>query len=142
MDKERIFSRYLEIIFGKNYRISAPRKGVLKVLFDTEHLSVDEIKLKYSKIYKKSVSDGTVYKTLKTLSELNLLKIIKQDGINLYELKLGLNHDHLVCIKCGTIIEFKDDALDLELTDLASSKNFRLDDRVLLLEGVCEKCLR
>jgi Fur family ferric uptake transcriptional regulator len=85
-------------------------------------VSIDELLLKVRKRQPK-VGYATVYRTLKLLVDAGLA-VERQfgDGQARYEV-VGDHHDHLICVKCGLILEFEDD--DIE----------RLQDKIALRLG-------
>ena len=60
------------------------------------------------KTKKSNVSRATIYNTLELLANCELLaKRNFGDGLTRYESSFNRkNHDHLICINCGEIIEF------------------------------------
>lgn len=79
------------------------------------HISVDELLARVRKRNRK-VGYATVYRTLKLLVDSGLA-IQRQfgDGQARYEVE-GEHHDHLICTKCGLILEFEDPEIE-ELQD-------------------------
>ena len=47
------------------------------------------------------------------------------------------HHDHLICTKCGKIIEFINDDLERLQEKISSNYNFSLDSHVMTLFGEC-----
>ena len=76
-----------------------------------DHVSIDELLGRVRKRSKK-VGYATVYRTLKLLVDSGLA-VERQfgDGQARYEV-VGDHHDHLICVKCGLILEFEDDEIE------------------------------
>ncbi len=55
-------------------------------------------------------------------------------------LHLGSRHDHLVCTKCGKVIEFEDDTLNSFIDRLAGEHQFLPLAHKLNIAGVCPSC--
>ncbi len=55
-------------------------------------------------------------------------------------LHLGSRHDHLVCTKCGKVIEFEDDTLNNFIDKLAGEQQFLPLAHKLNIAGVCPEC--
>lgn len=53
---------------------------------------------------------------------------------------LGLHHDHMVCTKCGSILEFKDEALERQQKELAEAYGFHMLQHKMELYGICSSC--
>jgi Fur family ferric uptake transcriptional regulator len=76
-----------------------------------DHVSIDELLGRVRKRNKK-VGYATVYRTLKLLVESGLAHQRQfGDGQARYEVT-GDHHDHLICTKCGLILEFEDDEIE------------------------------
>ncbi len=55
---------------------------------------------------------------------------------------LGLHHDHMICTKCGKIIEFRDEALEREQVQLAAAYGFHMLQHKMMIYGLCSDCLK
>jgi Fur family transcriptional regulator, ferric uptake regulator len=64
------------------------------------------------------------------------------NGEILYEhLHLGQHHDHMVCTKCGTIVEFEDPQLEQLQIQLAERYGFHLLQHKMEMYGICAQCM-
>lgn len=76
-----------------------------------DHVSIDELLGRVRKRNKK-VGYATVYRTLKLLVDSGLAHQRQfGDGQARYEVA-GEHHDHLICAKCGLILEFEDEEIE------------------------------
>ncbi|WP_456300465.1 Fur family transcriptional regulator [Syntrophaceticus schinkii] len=50
------------------------------------------------------------------------------------------NHHHLICIKCGRVIEVTDDLLETLETWIEKKTQFQITDHQLKFFGYCKKC--
>ncbi len=65
-----------------------------------------------------------------------------KDGRPHYEHRhLGQHHDHMVCTKCGRIIEFQDDRLEDLQMEIARSHGFHMLQHRMEIYGICDQCL-
>lgn len=55
---------------------------------------------------------------------------------------LGLHHDHMVCTKCGTILEFKDEAIEKQQLRLADAYGFHMLQHKMEIYGICSRCMK
>jgi Fur family ferric uptake transcriptional regulator len=106
------------------------------------HKSAEEL---YSSLRAEHSSIGlaTVYRTLKILTLAGLAKERRfNDGFIRYELAgpERSHHDHLVCVSCGKVVEFENDAIEDLQRKVAASKGFRMLDHKLEIYGYCEAC--
>ena len=100
-----IFREYLKN--GKN-RITPERFEVMDAaLIQEGHFGADDLFIQM-KNRKSRVSRATVYKTLELLVQCDLItKRNFGDNISRYESSYKKqNHDHLICMDCGRIVEF------------------------------------
>jgi Fur family ferric uptake transcriptional regulator len=90
------------------------------------------------------VSRATVYRTLSLLVEGGFLESLDAgQGELLYEHVLGhKHHDHLVCVECGRIEEFRDERIEALQEEAARRKGFQLLSHNLRLFGLCGHCGR
>jgi Fur family ferric uptake transcriptional regulator len=103
--------------------------------FDPEQL-IEELKKAG-----KRVSRATVYRTLPKLVDAGLLRRIEIGTGTFYDHDYGYPyHDHLVCERCGTIIEFQNEKLNELLQAVAGEHQFRASGRTLVVRGICAGC--
>ena len=83
---------------------------------------------------------ATIYRVLTQLEMANLIqKNNFDDNQSAYEIKKP-HHDHLICSKCGDIIEFVNEDLEILQEKISRKYNFSLTSHVMTLFGVCKKC--
>lgn len=106
-----IFISYLK---KEKHRITPERFEVLDAALEyAGHFSADALFIAL-KNNKSKVSRATVYNTLELLEKCNLLRgrnfsrSTKQYESNLKK----QNHDHLICVDCGKIVEFMNPSID------------------------------
>ena len=64
-------------------------------------------------------------------------------GELVYEHVLGhRHHDHMVCLGCGRIEEFRDDRIEQLQVEACKRKGFDLVNHSLVLQGYCRRCRR
>ena len=100
--------RWRAYLAQKRLNTTAQREVIVEQFFRTsEHVSIDELLARVRRRHPR-VGYATVYRTLKLLAEAGLA-IERQfgDGQARYEV-VGDHHDHLICTKCGFILEFED----------------------------------
>jgi Fur family ferric uptake transcriptional regulator len=120
------------------------RMKVLETFLSTEkHITVDELSERL-KAKGAVLSTDFVRDTLKMLSRLGFARQSRFDnGVVRYEHHhLGDHHDHMVCTKCGKIIEFKDDHLESYQIKIAAQHGFHMLRHKMELYGICVECLR
>ena len=127
-----------ETLKDAGLKVTHPRTKILDVLQSNPdmHLSADEIHNKLVN-HNESIGLATVYRVL---TQLELAGLIQKnqfsDNQSSYEIKKQ-HHDHLICTKCGKIIEFVNDDLEMLQEKISDKYQFRLDSHVMTLFGVC-----
>lgn len=138
----------MEVICRKlhehDYKLTPQRQVILEALMENteRHLSAEEV---YNIVKQKFPDIGlaTVYRTLELLAELDILqKMNFNDGRSRYELndEAVHHHHHLICVKCGRVIEFEDDLLETLEAMITRKTNFEVLDHHLKFYGLCGDC--
>ena len=130
------------IIREHGYKLTPQRHVVLKVIAAShDHLTPEGI---FEKVHQENPGIGlvTVYRTLDLLSDLNLVcRFHTADGCRSYMMRRPTeHHHHLVCSRCGRVVDFTAcDLTDLEKT-LSEETGFVIDGHLLELSGLCPDC--
>ncbi len=138
-EAEKTFSDFLE---KKDLKLTSQRRTILRVAFEAEgHFSAEAL-LSLSKKADSTISKATVYRTLALLKESQILE--EQDfgdGKKVYERAQGRkHHDHLICIRCGKIIEFENEPIERLQNAEAQKHRFKIVYHSLKLFGFCNSC--
>lgn len=137
-NKQETFAAFLH---RRGLNLTPERKAVLQeVVAGQKHFQADELYLRLARRKKANpVSRATVFRTLKLLSESGLIrKVAFIDRHSHYEHTFG--HDHLICNKCGRIIEFSDQSLSRALAKVCKAQKFQSLSRKIEVVGLCAKC--
>ena len=134
----------LQTILKENgLKFTKQRELVLKFLYDNEgHFTPEDI---YTKLKQENpnlnIGIATVYRTLSFLETSEIASSISF-GVQgkKYELGLKKHHDHLICTKCGEIIEFYDKVIEEKQEEIAKKFNFKMTDHTMKIVGLCENC--
>ncbi len=88
------------------------------------------------------ISKATVYRTLPLLVKAGLIKeVIHGEKHHHYEHNHEENqHDHLICLKCGKIVEFDEASLREIEERICKKHDFRPEKIVVEIFGYCKKC--
>jgi Fur family ferric uptake transcriptional regulator len=135
----QVFMEYLE---QKKQKFTSHRELILENFIANEgHRSVEDI---YRAVREKDPRIGytTVYRTMKLLADSGLAREIDlADGITRYEhLYNHEHHDHMICMQCGTSLEFYNAEIE-SIQDAASEQlGFKVSDHRLQIYGLCKDC--
>jgi len=133
------------------HKMTRGREAVLDVLAEAEkHLSAEDTYLRVHPSYP-AIGLASVYRTLELLVNMGLVfKFDFGDGRARYELaesvKGGRHHHHLVCTRCGRIMDYYDFIEDelalLKKTEegLLKKYNFEISNHLIQFYGLCDKC--
>ena len=122
-------------------KVTLPRMKILDILHENEqqHLSAEDI---YKNLLEAGEDIGlaTVYRVLTQFETAGLVKRHKfEGGQAVFELDQGDHHDHILCLDCGRIEEFYDEAIEQRQHAIASSQSFALSDHSLVLYCHCQR---
>jgi Fur family ferric uptake transcriptional regulator len=125
----------------RGYRLTPQRLMVVKAVEDAEnHISAEEIYAQVSAYYPQ-LNISTVYRTLETLKAEGLVTETDMgDGRVRYHCMGKGHHHHLVCQKCGAVINIEEAALDGLWGEIRSRYGFDVDMKHLALFGRCARC--
>ncbi len=106
-----------------------------------EHVTAEELYKEISKKYS-DIGFTTVYRTLKLLNKSGLAaERVFADNLTRYEpLSAEDHHDHLICMKCGSITEFQDLRIERLQERVADEFGFVAVSHKMELYGYCKKC--
>lgn len=137
--------KFREFLSSRGLRMTRERAIVVEEIFSShEHFDADQIVERLARLHEKRVSRSTVYRTLTQLEEAGLIrKVARQDDREIYEHDYGYpQHDHLICKRCGTLIEFHNEGISDLLDEIARKHGFRMDGHRLEVSGLCNDCAR
>lgn len=123
-------------------RVTPQRMVILEIIQEhAGHLSADEIYyLARKQIPRLSLS--TVYRTLDLLKDLDLVSELQLAGSHYrYEVQSG-EHQHLVCLGCGKVIEFRCEHCAEMHQELAAQHGFNITGSRVELFGYCQECFK
>ena len=123
---------------------SKQREQILDIFLKTEHHpTIDDL---YNLVKKKDPKIGlaTVYRTMEVIYDAGLAsKVGFGDGVKHYEHKYEhQHHHHLICLKCGKVIEVTSNRLEETQRQLAKKHDFTITRATMRLFGICKTCKR
>ena len=137
--EHKALASYLE---EHNLKSTKQREAILEVfLAATGHITSDDLFQQVRGVHP-NIGYTTVYRTMKLLCDAGLaVERHFDDGITRYEIAHE-HHDHLVCTRCGKIIEFECRTIEETQNQIAARYGFRVLRHRHELYGHCEACRR
>lgn len=121
----------------KGMRMTEQRRVIAQVIEQAvDHPDVEELYRRASAVDPR-ISLSTVYRTLNLFEEAGLVtKHDFKDGRARFELIPDEHHDHLIDIRSGTVIEFRNEEIEAIQEVIAKRLGYRLVDHRLELYAV------
>ena len=130
-------SRIERLCVARGLKMTEQRRVVAQVLSNAnDHPDVEEVYRRASKLDLR-ISIATVYRTVRLFEELNFLERHNfGDGRSRYEEVTDDHHDHLIDVKSGNVIEFKNAEIEILQEEVAKQHGMKLVGHRLELYGV------
>jgi Fur family ferric uptake transcriptional regulator len=138
----RVIQTFAQYLNSKNLKLTEERKAVLKEIFlRPGHLEAEDLWHTLRK-KKKRASRATVYRTLELLVDSGIVrKVDLGHGHSHFEHVLGhAHHEHMICLKCGKVIEFSDKKIEKSLKRLCEKSGFENTSHCFQIFGYCRDC--
>ena len=136
----RLFARYLR---EQGLPITQQREAVAQtVFFSTDHLSVEDIERRLRE-GEERIGKATIYRTLDLLVK---SKLVEEhdfgEGFKRYEHRLSRQpvHEHLICLECSKVTEFRSEEVERVEKHVASEYGFAPARHRLEIYGLCREC--
>lgn len=123
-------------------KITVQRRKILEALENSinKHLSVEDL-YNLLKSNNEEISLATIYRVLTQFEAAGIVtKHNFENNHAVFELSVEDHHDHLICIKCGTIIEFVDSIIEDQQLKIAKQHDFIITEHSLSICGLCSRC--
>lgn len=140
MERKQMFRDYLA---REGLKSTSQREIILdEFLAAGSHLSTEDLYLRLRKKFP-HIGYATVHRTLKLFSECGIAAERHfGDGQTRYELASDEeHHDHLICTRCNTIIEFENPEIERLQEAVADQHGFVIERHRLEIFGLCSKCV-
>lgn len=125
----------------KGYKITPQRLAIAKILAVSKgHPSVEAIFEQVRGDFP-TMSLATVYRNILLLKSLGeVLELGFPDGSNRYDGNRPFPHPHVICIKCGKIVDPVLDSLDEMKKEVSEETRFAILTHRLDFFGICRQC--
>lgn len=135
--EQQVLAGYLD---EKRLKHTRQREAILEIFLENRgHITSEDLARKVRERHPR-IGYTTVYRTLKILCEAGLASEGHfDDGATRYEV-MRKHHDHLVCVRCRKIVEFKNETIETAQQDVAKRHGFQLLRHRHELYGYCSDC--
>src|ERR1700730_6060811 len=130
----------LETLKENGVRITPQRHAILEYLINSmSHPTADEI---YKSLEGKfpNMSVATVYNNLRVFKEVGLVKELTYGDASSRFDYVTSQHYHVICEKCGKIVDFPYGGLEQLEEEAAKTTGFVINSHRLEIYGVCPEC--
>ncbi len=133
---EEKMTEHIEILREAGLRVTQQRTSILVILAAADdHPSADDVYAK-ARLLDDTVSVATVYRTLAVLESAGLIrKLSFNDAPARYEMMPQSDHDHLVDIDTGELIEIPSDEIENLRNRIAAELGYEIISHHTILRG-------
>jgi len=127
----------IERLEMRGHRVTASRRRVVDaVMAQASHFTVDDVLREAPK-----VGRATVFRTMKLLTDLNVVcRVLMDDGTLHYRVSARGHHHHLVCRDCGRVEDFATCDVTSLVNELAKNTQYEIEGHWLEVYGRCRSC--
>ena len=130
-----------ETLSEMGYRLTPQRLMIVDAVEGADsHISAEEIFTQVRAHYP-HMNISTIYRTLELLKKLGLAtETDLGDGrVRYHSIKKG-HHHHLVCQRCGEVLDIEEKDLSPLWSEIAQKYGFTVNMKHLAFFGLCDKC--
>ena len=141
-ERATLLERFRRYLRDHHLPLTAPRNRIARLLCHADgHLSAADLQHRLA-TEGDAVATATVYRTLDLLVTSGVARAHDfGDGRKRYEaVPAERGHEHLICVRCRSVVEFSSDRLDRMLEIIADEHAFLHRRHHVELFGVCREC--
>ncbi len=126
------------VLEDRGYRLTKPRLRLMELLSEKpEGFTAEGVCAELP-----TVGRATVYRSLRLLLEAGVIcKLLLPDGGSRYSLARGEHHHHTVCVRCGTVGEFRDSTVERVLRAVGADIPGQIVGHRMEFYIQCQGCL-
>jgi Fur family ferric uptake transcriptional regulator len=141
---DRISAEFCAYLKGNGMALTVQRKNLLlHILEGPPHFDIEEMSGRV-RAENAGISRATIYRTINHMEKAGIVRKMDFDENHAhFEITSNSNHhEHLVCVKCGSIVEFSDDTLEKRIEAMAGNHGFSITSHNVQISGICNKCIK
>lgn len=129
-----------ELLRRAGLRVTETRLAVLAALEKAPHANADQVRELVGAVLGK-IAGQTIYDTLNTLTEKGILNRVEPAGARArYEIDKGDNHHHMVCRRCGKMVDIPCAAGYAPCLQAHPDRGFEVERVEVIYWGLCPDC--
>jgi Fur family ferric uptake transcriptional regulator len=139
---ERWQERFRAAMEKGGRRITRQRLFIAGLLYEMRgHPTIGELRDELGKTWP-GAGLATIYRTLRLLKDVGLAMELRGNGgvVRFEAVDTPRHHDHLVCRKCGAVLEICSPELERAQSALARAHGFFPEEEAHCIHGVCSAC--
>jgi len=136
-------SQFLTYLKEKGLKWTPEREEIVQEAFSIEgHFEADDLAYQLRKKGTRT-SKASVYRTLPLLVEAGLIREVmygvppRHHYEHIHDEK---EHDHMICLKCGKVLEFEDNSLRERERKICKRRGFLPQKFLIEIFGYCKRC--
>jgi Fe2+ or Zn2+ uptake regulation protein len=129
-----------DVLRQHGLNVTVQRLAVMRVVSDTAHVTADVV-VDRVRDELGTVSKQAVYDALGTLTDKGIIRRIEPAGHpTRYEDRVGDNHHHLVCRRCGRLDDVDCATGEVPCLIPVDDRSFVVDEAEVIYWGTCPDC--
>jgi Fur family transcriptional regulator, stress-responsive regulator len=131
----------IEMLRAHGLRVTSPRVAVLAALHELPGHSNAEQVATLARARLGTLSMQAAYDILGAFAEADIVRRIAPGGrLVLYEMRVGDNHHHLVCRRCGAVQDTDCVVGEAPCMHPSDAAGYQLDEAEVVFWGLCPEC--
>lgn len=137
-----MFEAPAELLQRHGVQVTAQRLAVLRAVWRCPHSTADVI-AEEARADIGTISRQAVYDTLGLLVDKRIIRRIQPAGSPaLYEGRVGDNHHHIICRKCGKTVDVNCALGKAPCLTPDADAGYQIDEAEVIFWGTCPECFR
>jgi Fur family ferric uptake transcriptional regulator len=140
----RALERFRVVLHERSLRFSKVREAIARMALSYDgHFNVEDLLRGLQSQGVRDAHMATIYRAMPLMMEAGLIQRAPVDTTDGQRYEAAFereHHDHLVCTRCGRIVEYQSEAMEALQREIAERYGFAIDDHVHVLRGRCREC--
>ncbi len=142
MNREELEAEVMDLLQHSELRMTPQRRAIVRqILTIPGHFGADDLVTAIDQTQEEA-SRATIYRLIPALVELGILREVEHgyDHSHYEVVSDPAHHEHLICQRCGKVIEFVCPAIEGAIIGVCREHNFHHHQHGLEITGLCREC--